>query len=41
MLEVADRIAVLRQGRVVRMAASAELTLSDIVGAMVGQGVKN
>jgi simple sugar transport system ATP-binding protein len=41
MLQVADRVAVLRQGRVVRMAASSELTLSDIVGAMVGQEVKN
>jgi simple sugar transport system ATP-binding protein len=39
MLDVADRIAVLRQGQVVHEAPSADVTLTDVVGAMVGQKI--
>jgi simple sugar transport system ATP-binding protein len=39
MLQVADRVAVLRQGRVVHSARSGEVSLTDIVGAMVGQQI--
>jgi simple sugar transport system ATP-binding protein len=39
LLGVADRIAVLRQGRVVHTAPSRGVALGDIVGAMVGQEI--
>jgi simple sugar transport system ATP-binding protein len=40
LLTVADRVVVMRQGRDVLTAASSDVTVTDIVGAMVGQEIE-
>jgi len=40
MLKVADRVVVMRQGKNVLTAHTGELTVTDIVGAMVGQEIE-
>jgi simple sugar transport system ATP-binding protein len=40
LLQVADRVVVLRQGTAVLTAPSVQVTLTDIVGAMVGQEIE-